>query len=63
MLLMGTAGGEGLSVTALLIAMAINVILYGVLAIVIWWGLTKHRWILFVMAAVVLAVWYRLFTL
>lgn len=62
-LLMGTAGDEGISLGPLSIAIAINVLLYAVLAIVIWWGLTRQRWILFVVAAVMLAVWYRLFTL
>jgi len=59
---MGGAGNDLLSGRLFFISVISNVIVYGLLGLIMWYGL-KHRWILFPLSGGVILLWWRLLTL
>jgi predicted RND superfamily exporter protein len=57
------ASEESLYLGLLLIAIAVNVVLYVVIGSTIWYGLRKHHVILVLLAAVLAVMWWRILSL
>ncbi len=55
------ADPEERSIAIPVAAIAVNAVLYGALGWIVWFGLNRHRFVLPVLAVVVLAGWYFLF--
>lgn len=61
--MMGTAGHEGIDYKMLALSVAVNVAFYALIGFLIWWGLNKQRWVLYVTAGAIAIGWYKLLTL
>ena len=55
--------GAGAALQTEVISIIINVLLYALIGLLVWYGLKKQRWILYVTAGVVAIGWYKLLTL
>lgn len=62
-MMLPTGSDESLIPIALLISTAVNVVLYVIIGLCIWYGFTKHYVILVLLAFVMIVVWWRLLTL
>jgi hypothetical protein len=46
--------------TVLLLSIAANTMLYAVIGFLVWWGMHRHRWILYVLIGLIIIGWYTL---
>ncbi|MCU7942194.1 MAG: hypothetical protein KZQ87_05890 [Candidatus Thiodiazotropha sp. (ex Cardiolucina cf. quadrata)] len=60
---MMAASEESLYLGLLFIAIAVNVVLYVIIGVAIWYGFKKHYVILVLLAAVLSVMWWRIITL
>jgi hypothetical protein len=58
--MLATAGHEGIDYEMLAISIVANVALYALLGFLVWWGVYKQRWVLYVVAGVIALGWYKL---
>ena len=63
LMMMGTAREASTNITVLLISSIANALLYALIGTLIWYGIYKQPWALFLVFIVVAAGWYSLFTL
>ena len=64
LVMMATAGKEGVEFYQFLAtSIAINILLYALIGLLVWWGMNKQRWILYLTVVLILLLWLRLLTL
>ena len=61
--MMGTAGHNGIEYEVLSVSIVVNIVLYTVLGLLIWFGLNKQKWILYIVFILVTLGWYKLLRL
>ena len=44
------------------VAAGVNIVLYALIGALIWWGLHKHRIVLYIVALIIPFGWYKLLT-
>jgi len=55
--MMGTAGTPGINFEILSISIAVNIVLYTILGFLVWLGLNKQRWVLYLVLSLILFWW------
>lgn len=62
-LMIGTAGHKGINYEILSISIIVNVVLYAIIGLLIWIGLNKQRWVLYLIFVLIALIWCRLLTI
>lgn len=63
LVMMAAAGKEGIDFYKMLAtSIAINILLYALVGLLVWLGVSKQRWILYLTAVFILLLWLRLLT-
>jgi len=61
--MMATAGHRGIDYGMLSISVAANIVLYSIIGLVVWLGIKRHRWLLYLLIMIIILGWYKLLTL
>jgi len=61
--MIASAGYEGIDFKMLSISIAVNIVLYSIIGFIVWLGLKKHHWLLYVLVVLILLSWYILLRL
>lgn len=61
--MIATAGSKDIDYGMLALSIITNIAFYAVIGFLIWWGLNKQRWVIYLAMGLIALIWYKLFTL